>query len=213
MNVQSFFEQNTNKFQGVSLSYGGEFESTNKSFTSLYIAFAMAILGIYLVLATQFRDYVQPLIILTAVPFALIGVSYGLFFSRTIFTVGSFIATVGLSGVAVNNTLLLIDFMNKRVREGKVLRQAILEACAARMRPVLITTITTTLGLLPMAIGFPNKSVSWAPMAVAFVTGLSSSTILALLITPANYEFIGQLRSRLKQRRFRILRRGNRRPR
>jgi multidrug efflux pump subunit AcrB len=213
LNVQSFFEQNTNKFQGVSLSYGGEFESTNKSFTSLYIAFAMAILGIYLVLATQFRDYVQPLIILTAVPFALIGVSYGLFFSRTIFTVGSFIATVGLSGVAVNNTLLLIDFMNKRVREGKVLRQAILEACAARMRPVLITTITTTLGLLPMAIGFPNKSVSWAPMAVAFVTGLSSSTILALLITPANYEFIGQLRSRLKQRRFRILRRGNRRPR
>ncbi|MCP4746591.1 MAG: efflux RND transporter permease subunit [Desulfobacteraceae bacterium] len=205
--VDSFYKKHMQDlFAGIALSYGGEFESTSKSFVSLFIAFIIAIMAIYMVLATQFRDYFQPFLILTAVPFALIGVTMGLFFSRTVFTVGSFIATVGLSGVAVNNTLLLIDFMNKRLRLGKPLRQAILEACAARMRPVIITTVTTTLGLLPMAIGIPHKSISWSPMATAFVTGLSCSTVLALLITPANYEFLSQIRSRIKQRKFKLLR-------
>jgi multidrug efflux pump subunit AcrB len=109
---------------------------------------------------------------------------------------------VGLSGVAVNNTLLLIDFMNKRLRSGKPVRQAILEACATRMRPVMITTVTTMLGLLPMAIGIPHKSISWAPMATTFVSGLVSSTTLALLITPANYELLEQMRARLRRRKI-----------
>jgi multidrug efflux pump subunit AcrB len=191
---------------GVSISFGGEFESTSKSYVSLGIAFGIALLGIYMVLASQFRDYVQPLLILTAVPFSIIGVAYGIFFTRTIFTIASFIATVGLAGVAVNNTILLIDFMNKRVRTGKDVRQAVLESCAARMRPMLITTVTTILGLLPMAIGIPSKSISWAPMAVAFVSGLCSATILALLITPANYELLHQIRTRLKRGRRRSLR-------
>ncbi len=205
--VQDYFQKLGPQMPGVSISFGGEFESTVKSYASLGFAFAIAILGIYLVLASQFKDYLQPLIILTAVPFALIGVSLGTFFTRTIFTIGSFIATVGLSGVAVNNTILLIDFMNSRHRAGRPLRQAVLDACAARMRPVLITTITTLLGLLPMAIGIPSKSISWAPMATAFVTGLFSSTVLALLITPANYELLGNLRSRLRRRRIKALRR------
>jgi HAE1 family hydrophobic/amphiphilic exporter-1 len=85
--------------------------------------------------------------------------------------------------------------MNVRVRQGKPLRQAIIESCAARMRPVLITTITTTLGLLPMAIGIPSKSISWSPMATAFVSGLISATVLTLLITPANYEAFEQLKA------------------
>jgi multidrug efflux pump subunit AcrB len=204
--VQAYFDQNAQDFPGVTLSFGGEFESTNKSYISLGIAFLIAILGIYLVLASQFRDYAQPLLILTAIPFAIIGVAFGAFFTRTVFTIGSFIASVGLSGVAVNNTILLIDFMNKRLRSGKNLRDAIIESCAARMRPVLITTITTILGLLPMAIGIPSKSISWAPMASAFVTGLSSATILSLLITPANYELLHQMRTRIHQRKFKLLR-------
>jgi multidrug efflux pump subunit AcrB len=205
--VLAFFNKNAENFPGVTISFGGEFESTNKSYASLGIAFLIAILGIYMVLASQFRDYVQPLTILTAVPFAIIGVSFGAFFSRTVFTIGSFIATVGLSGVAVNDTIILIDFMNKRLRAGKDLRSAIMESCAARMRPVLITTITTILGLLPMAIGIPSKSISWAPMASAFVTGLSSATVLTLLITPANYELLHHMRARIRQRKFRLLRR------
>ncbi|MBI5062369.1 MAG: efflux RND transporter permease subunit, partial [Desulfatitalea sp.] len=205
--AQHFTRQLATQMPGVSVAFGGEFESTSKSYISLGFAFAIALLLIYLVLASQFMDYVQPLLILTAVPFALIGVCFGTFLTRTTFTIGSFIATVGLSGVAVNNTILLIDFMNKRMRDGKPVRQAAIEACAARMRPVLLTTITTLLGLLPMAIGIPSKSISWAPMATAFCSGLFSSTALALIVTPANYELLHQIGIRWRRYNFRRLRR------
>lgn len=204
--VQAYWNTVAAWMPGVALSFGGEFESTTKSYISLATAFAIAILGIYMVLASQFRDYLQPLIILAAVPFSLIGVSFGIFFTRGIFTIASFIATVGLSGLVVNNTILLIDFMNKRFRAGTDLRQAVLESCAARIRPVLITTATTLLGLLPMAIGIPSKSITWAPMATAFVSGLSSATLLALLITPINYELLERMRSRRRRRKFARLR-------
>lgn len=138
--------------------------------------------------------------ILTAVPFAFIGVVMGLLVTRTTFTVGSFMAAVGLAGVAVNNSLLLIDFMNVRRRGGSALRVAIIEACAARMRPVLITTVTTVLGLLPMAIGIPHKSLSWSPLAMAFVSGIFSSTVLTLLIIPIEYELVGRLEERFSRK-------------
>lgn len=194
--VNDYFENTVvDQFPGVSVSFGGEFESTSRSYTSLTFAFLIAILGIYMVLASQFNSYIQPMIIITAVAFSLIGVVMGLFISRTIFTIGSFMAIVGLAGVAVNDSLLLIDFMNARKDNDKSLREAIIESCAARMRPVLITTVTTMLGLLPMAIGIPRKSISWAPMATAFVAGLCSATILALLIIPVEYEFFENIKS------------------
>jgi multidrug efflux pump subunit AcrB len=123
----------------------------------------------------------------------------GLFLTRTTFTIGSFLAIIGLAGVSVNNSLLLIDFINARIKSGLALRAAIIESCAARMRPVVITTITTLLGLLPMAIGIPSKSISWAPMAMAFVSGLASSTILTLLIVPVEYEALEIIKSKLKK--------------
>jgi HAE1 family hydrophobic/amphiphilic exporter-1 len=193
--VNNFVKSEADEFSGITLAFGGEFESTSKSYASLTMAFFIALLAIYMVLATQFKDYVQPLIIISSVPMALIGVVFGLLITRTTFTIGSFLAIIGLTGLAVNDSLLLIDFMNVRLRQGKPLRQAIIESCAARMRPVLITTITTTLGLLPMAIGIPNKSISWAPMATAFVSGLISATVLTLLITPANYEAFEQFKA------------------
>ncbi len=181
---------------GVSLSFGGEFESTSRSYTSLTFAFFIAVLAIYLVLSSQFNSYVQPAIIISAVAFSLIGVVMGLFFSRTTFTVGSFLAIVGLAGVAVNDSLLMIDFMNVRQKRGRPLRDAVIEACATRMRPVLITTVTTLIGLLPMAIGIPRRSISWAPMATAFVAGLSSATLLTLIIIPVEYEAFHRIKAR-----------------
>jgi multidrug efflux pump subunit AcrB len=192
--VDRFYESHRNQLEGATLSYGGEFDSTSRSYTSLTFAFFIAVLAIYMVLSSQFNDYFQPMMIITAVPFALIGVVMGLFLSRTTFTIGSFMAIVGLAGVAVNDSLLLIDFMNQRIRRGRPLRDAVIEASAARMRPVLITTVTTILGLLPMAIGIPQKSISWAPMATAFVAGLSSATILALLVIPVEYEAVEQIK-------------------
>jgi HAE1 family hydrophobic/amphiphilic exporter-1 len=197
--VNNFVKSRADTFTGIAIAFGGEFESTSKSYASLTMAFFIALLAIYMVLASQFKDYVQPLIIISSVPMALIGVVLGLLVTRTTFTIGSFLAIIGLAGLAVNDSLLLIDFMNVRLRQGKSLRRAIIESCAARMRPVLITTITTTLGLLPMAIGIPNKSISWAPMATAFVSGLISATILTLLITPANYEAFEQLKAFFKR--------------
>jgi len=194
------FNKIAEKHPGVSLSFGGEFESTSKSYTSLTFAFFIALLGIYLVLASQFRDYFQPIIIINAVPYALIGVVTGLLITRTTFTIGSFLAILGLAGIAVNDALLLIDFMNVRRREGKSLRDAIMESCAARMRPVIITTVTTMLGLMPMAIGIPNRSLEWAPMATAFVAGLSSATFLTLLITPVTYEFYENIKIALRRK-------------
>ena len=198
--VNKYYQNNLTKFQNISISYGGEFESTSKSYSSLTFAFFIAIMLIYMVLASQFNDYFQPVIIISAVPFALIGVVMGLFFSRTTFTIGSFMAIIGLAGVAVNDSLLMIEFMNTKIKENIPRRKAIIEACAARMRPVLITTITTFLGLLPMAIGIPNKSIAWAPMATAFVAGLSSATILALLIIPVEYELFEQIKIRFKKK-------------
>ncbi|MFP4474244.1 MAG: efflux RND transporter permease subunit [Desulfatibacillaceae bacterium] len=183
-----------NEMAGTAVSFGGEFDATRRSYQSLAYAFAIALLGIYMVLSSQFNNYFQPFIIISAVPFAFTGVVLGLFLTGTTFTIGSFMAVVGLAGVAVNNSLLLIDFINNRVAAGKPLRDAILESCAARMRPVIITTVTTTLGLLPMAIGIPRKSLSWSPMAMAFVAGLAMSTILTLLVVPIEYEMFDKLR-------------------
>jgi HAE1 family hydrophobic/amphiphilic exporter-1 len=159
----------------------------------------VALLVIYLILAVQFGDYIQPLIILSAVAFAVIGVTFGMFFTQSTFTVGSLMAMVGLAGVTVNDSLILIDFMNKRTETGMTMRQAVLAACHTRMRPVLITTVTTIMGLLPMAIGIPYRSVEWAPMAMAFVTGLASATILTLLIIPVEYELAAVTRSRITE--------------
>jgi HAE1 family hydrophobic/amphiphilic exporter-1 len=197
--VKEYFSRIADSHPGTTLSFGGEFESTSRSYMSLTFAFLIAILGIYVILATQFKDYFQPMIILSAVAFAIIGVSFGMFISRSTFTVGSFLAIVGLAGVAVNDSLILIDFINVRRREGKNIRDAVIEGCSLRMRPVLITTVTTILGLLPMAIGIPNKSIAWAPMATAFCTGLSSATILTLLIIPVEYELVEKIRPFLRK--------------
>ncbi len=192
------------KYPGVTVTYGGEFETTHRTFTSLGFAFIISILCIYLILSSQFKDYLQPLIIITAVMFAVIGVTLGMFVTRSTFTVGSFMALVGLAGVAVNDSLILIDFINVRRRAGLGLREAVLAGCSARMRPVLITTITTMFGLLPMALGIPRKSIAWQPMATAFVSGLASATILALLIIPVEYELAERFKESVRRmgRRF-----------
>jgi len=199
--VKTKFVDISDKYPGVVLAFGGEFEETNRAFRSLFLAFIIAVLAIYLVLTTQFNDYFQPMLILTAIAFAIIGVVYGMLITRSTFTIQSFIAVVGLAGVAVNDSLILIDFMNARRKEGMELRQAVMKACSERMRPVLITTVTTILGLLPMAVGFPNKSLEWSSMATAFTTGLASATILTLLIVPAEYELLERMRGWILSKR------------
>ena len=174
--------------------FGGEFEETQRSFDSLTKAFGLTLVLIYLILATQFRSYLQPLIILLAVSFAIIGVVFGKLTSQSLFTVNSFIAIVGVTGVVVNDALVLVDFINRRYRAGLSRVDAIHEGIRVRFRPILLTTVTTTLGLLPMAIGVPSYSVVWGSMASTFVTGLTTATLLTLLIVPVAWDIAAQSR-------------------
>ncbi|WP_027720619.1 efflux RND transporter permease subunit [Maridesulfovibrio zosterae] len=188
--VQKFYESVRSEFPGATINFSGEYESTRKSYTSLIYAFLIAIMLIYLILATQFQSYAQPVIILSAVVFSLTGVILGTFFSQTIFTVNSFIATVGVTGVVVNDSLVLLDFMNRLYKEGMNRKDALREGVRIRLRPILLTTLTTTLGLLPMAIGFPSYSLVWGAMASTFVTGLCTATFLTLFIIPVEWDLL-----------------------
>ncbi|PVV17103.1 MAG: hypothetical protein B6D74_18955, partial [gamma proteobacterium symbiont of Ctena orbiculata] len=160
-----------------------------------------AVLVMYVILATQFQSYLQPLIILSAIVFALIGVVFGKLVTQSLFTVNSFIAVIGVAGVVVNDALVLIDFINKRYRRGLSRREAIVEGVNIRLRPILLTTLTTSLGLLPMAIGFPSYSLIWGTMASTFVTGLATATALTLFIIPVLWDLVQGLQEWMNRRR------------
>ncbi len=178
------------RYPGAGLVFGGEYEDTQRSFDSLTKAFGLAVLIIYLILATQFRSYVQPLIVLSAVMFAVIGIVFGKLLTQTLFTVNSFIAVVGVTGVVVNDSLVLLDFMNRAYRSGLSRFEAIHEGVRTRLRPILLTTLTTVLGLLPMALGIPSYSLVWGAMASTFVTGLASATFLTLFLVPVAWDLL-----------------------
>lgn len=198
-NVVEYYSTIRSKYTGATLNFAGEYESTQKSYSSLMFAFLIALLVIYMILATQFNSYVQPLIILSAVVFALIGVVYGVFFTRTLFTINSFIATIGVTGVVVNDSLVLIAFLNNLSRDGMHRNEAVYEGVRMRLRPILLTTLTTTLGLLPMAIGIPYYSLNWGPMASTFVTGLCTATLLTLFIVPVLWHLFMGLQERFSK--------------
>jgi len=188
--VAAYYSTIRTQFPGASLSFAGEHESTQKSFISLAYAFVIAVIVIYVILAAQFQSYIQPLIIISAIVFALTGVIFGTVVSRTLFTVNSFIAVIGVTGVVVNDSLVLVEFINKIYRKGRAKRDAILIATHIRLRPILLTTITTTLGLLPMAIGIPEYSIIWGSMAMTFVTGLCTATFLTIIIIPILWDVL-----------------------
>ncbi|MES9968789.1 MAG: efflux RND transporter permease subunit [Candidatus Thiodiazotropha sp.] len=200
--VRDHFETIRDRYPGATVTFGGEHEDTQRSFESLAFAFIIAVLVMYVILATQFQSYLQPLIILSAVVFALIGVVFGKLVTQSLFTVNSFIAVIGVAGVVVNDALVLIDFINKRYRKGLSRHQAIIEGVHIRLRPILLTTLTTSLGLLPMAIGFPSYSLIWGTMASTFVTGLATATALTLFIIPVLWDLLQGFQEWLQKRRL-----------
>ena len=198
--VEAFYSTVRSEYPGASLNFAGEYESTQKSFTSLAYAFVIAVVVIYLILAAQFKSYVQPLIIIAAVIFALTGVVFGAGLSRTVFTINSFVAVIGVTGVVVNDSLVLVEFINKCYLKGMSRRDALLWATHIRLRPILLTTLTTTLGLLPMALGIPEYSLIWGSMAMTFVTGLCTATFLTIVIIPVLWD-ITEKRRELRQKK------------
>jgi len=171
----------------IQARFGGQNEEMEHSFKSLNIALILAIFLVYLVMASQFESLLHPLLILIAVPMAVAGSIIGLFITGTHLSVVVFIGLMMLAGIVVNNAIVLVDRINQLRREGVDKLSAINGAARSRLRPIMMTTLTTTLGLLPMAIGIGDGSEVRAPMAITVIFGLSMSTLLTLLVIPALY--------------------------
>ncbi len=179
----------------VSLIFRGAVAAMQASFASFGFGLGTALLLLYLVMVAQFRSFIDPVIIMFAVPMGFIGVVALLLLTGTTLNIESFMGTIVMVGIVVSNSILLVDFANQRRREGQELRRAIVEASRIRMRPILMTALATVVGLLPIALKLGAGSEASAPLARAAVGGLAVSTVLTLILVPAVYELVYARRS------------------
>ena len=160
------------------------------SLQSLYFALGLAIFLVYVVMASQFESMVHPFIIMFTVPLALIGVIAALYVAQVPLSVVVFIGLIMLAGIVVNNAIVLVDYINTLRRTGMAKVEAIVQAGAVRLRPITMTTATTVLGLLPMALGLGEGAEIRTPMALTVIAGLISSTFLTLVVIPTVYSLV-----------------------
>jgi len=179
---------------GITALITGQSEEMSDSFRSMMFTLAMAVFLVYLVMASQFESLLHPFVILFTIPLALVGAVLALFLTGTTINVVVFIGLIMLAGIVVNNAIVLVDLINQLRAEGAERTDAIIDAGRARLRPILMTTLTTTLGLLPMAMGFGEGAEVRAPMAVTVIGGLLVSTFLTLLVIPVVYSLIDRKR-------------------
>ncbi|QDU82365.1 Efflux pump membrane transporter BepE [Polystyrenella longa] len=173
------------EYPGTELQFLGNFEERTKSFASLRIAFPVALLLIYLCLAALFRSYFQPLVVMMAIPFGIQGAIFGHWLTDNPFTMLSRIGCVALTGIIVNDSLVLVDFINARIRAGLSEMEATISGARLRLRAILLTTLTTVAGLTPLMFETSFQAAFLIPMAVTLTFGLVFATILTLIIVPA----------------------------
>ncbi len=166
---------------------GGQNKEMGESFDSMIFMLVLAIFLVYLVMAATFENLVHPILILATIPLAGVGVVLGLYFGGFAISVIALIGVILLAGIVVNNAIVLVDAINRYRREGKDQLEAVRMACSLRLRPILMTTLTTVLGLLPMALGFGEGAELRQPLAVTVSYGLVLSTLLTLVVIPALY--------------------------
>ena len=172
---------------GYDLTVAGNFEEQQKAFRELVISLVLALVLVYMVLACQYESLRDPLVIMVSVPLAAIGVLVTLFITTTTLNVQSYIGCIMLGGIVVNNAILLVDQAGRLVEDGMRTRDALTEAGRRRLRPILMTTLTTIFGLLPLALGIGEGSDAQAPLARAVVGGLTGSTLITLVLIPVVY--------------------------
>ncbi|MFC2157673.1 efflux RND transporter permease subunit [Acidobacteriota bacterium] len=168
--------------------FSGEQEEMSKSFRSLIFAFSLAVLLVYMIMAAQFESMKHPFVILFTLPMGLTGAVWALFLTGQTLNVISIIGMVVLAGIVVNDAIVKIDYTNQMRKAGMSLREAILEASRVRLRPILITTVTTCFGLFPMSLGLGKGSELQQPMAISVIGGLLLATFLTLILIPMVYE-------------------------
>ncbi len=178
----------------------GDYEEQQKAFRELMVGLILAVVLVYLVMAGQFESFKDPFIVLFSIPVALIGVVGLLFMTSTPFSVQAYIGCIILAGIVVNNAIVLIDYINRLRRErGYELSKAIRDAGVRRLRPIMMTALTTILGLLPLALGMGEGGEAQAPMARVVIGGLLTSTLITLLLIPVVYSIVEERRIRKKQ--------------
>jgi HAE1 family hydrophobic/amphiphilic exporter-1 len=182
----------------MDMEFSGTSEEMESSFTSLGYALALAAALVYMVMASQFESLIHPFIVMFSVPFAAIGLVGALLATGTTFNLVAFVGAILLVGIVVNNAIVLVDYMNTLRRRGMGLREAVIHGGKTRLKPILMTSLTTILGLLPMAIGWGTGSELRAPMGRAVVGGLTTSTLITLILIPTLYWMV---ESKLEARR------------
>jgi len=175
---------------GVSVDLGGQNDEMGSSFSSLRLAVLLAVFLVYLVMAAQFESFVYPLIIMFTVPLAMSGAIYGLYLRNMSISVIAVIGGIMLAGIVVNNGIVLVDRINQLRQVGLVLGDAVTRAGSERLRPILMTTATTVLGLAPMALGLGEGAELRAPLAVTVISGLLLATLLTLFVVPVIYTLL-----------------------
>jgi multidrug efflux pump subunit AcrB len=169
---------------GYNYVISGELESRGESFGGMQIAIIIAMLSIFAVLVLQFRSFVQPLIIFSAIPFAAIGMVWALLVTGNTFSFSAFIGLISLVGIVVNNSIILVDYSNKLIKQGMNLKKAIINAGETRFTPIILTSLTTIGGLLPLTL---SGSTMWAPMGWTIIGGLVASTFVTPVVVPVLY--------------------------
>jgi HAE1 family hydrophobic/amphiphilic exporter-1 len=169
------------------------------AFLILAGAFALALLLVYMVMASQFEHFIHPFIIMFTVPLGIVGVIFGLFVTGRTVNLAAMIGVILLAGIAVNNGIVMIDYVNQLIKRGVDKREAVLQGATTRLRAVLLTALTTILGSLPMAFSRSSGSEFRAPLGVAIVFGLTATTFLTLFVIPVIYSIVNKIR--FKERR------------
>ena len=177
----------TTSSEGVKAEFVGENDERDKNFRYLLISMSIAVVLILTILVLQFNSMRQSLVVMTTVPLSFIGVVFGMWFCGFPFSLASFIGLVSLTGIVVNDAIVMVDFTNQGRRRGLSVNEAIHEAGINRLRPVILTTVTTIGGLLPLLLNLSGGAEFWQPLTGAVVFGLAFSTILTLIVIPVCY--------------------------
>ena len=178
---------------GVSYAITGQSEEWATSSQSLYVALALSVFLVYVIMASQFESLIYPLIILVSIPLALVGVVLTMAIAGIPVSVVVFLGVIMLAGIVVNNAIVFVDYVNRLKQRGLSTLAALEEAGAVRLRPILMTTLTTVLGLVPMALGAGDGAEIRQPMAITVIAGLACSTLLTLIVIPTIYALVDRL--------------------
>lgn len=207
--AQELLEEKLSQYifpEGCTYSFGGTMEMMNEAFASLGIALIVAVLLVYMIMASQFESFSYPFIVMFSMPIAITGGIIGLFLVGETITVTAFMGFIMLVGMVVNNAIVLVDYTNQLIHDhGMECKEALLAAGPSRLRPILMTTLTTIIGLVPMALGTAEGMEIQKPLGITVIFGLTLSTLITLILIPVLYLILNNLKNRKKSRKEKVV--------